>query len=470
MMSSPLHDFGSDSKSIEHRFRKALMVAPIAARARPWYLRHVEAYLADNVGRELPEHGPADVGHFLEKLGRNSSLPEWRYRQIVDALRIFFTEGMQSEWAKGFDWQHWMDSAREIETDHPTVSRERPIEGSDSEQPREANKHPGSLQEIRKMYAAVLSALVSEIRRRGYSIRTEQAYEQWVCRFIRFCEGRNPNGLGLVEVRRFLEYLAVRRQVAPSTQNQAFSALLFLYGQVLGQPLGDLGTVVRAKRPPRLPVVLTRAEVQAVLSRLSGVHHLMASLLYGTGMRLMECVRLRVKDVDFGYDQILVRDGKGMKDRVVPLPRALLRGLREQFNTTRVLHRKDLDSGFGEVFLPDALAEKFPSAPREWGWQYVFPSGRLSVDPRSGRTRRHHIHENGLQKAVKRATREAGLVKRVNCHALRHSFATHLLESGYDIRTVQELLGHADVSTTMIYTHVLNSPGIAVKSPLDVLP
>jgi len=233
--------------------------------------------------------------------------------------------------------------------------------------------------------------------------------------------------------------------------------------------LGDLDGLVRAKRPRRLPVVLSRGEVGRLIEQLQGIRYLMAALLYGTGMRLMECVRLRVQDVDFEYHQLVVRDGKGQKDRVVPLPKRLEQPLREQLERSRILHREDLGKGLGEVFLPDALARKWPNAAREWRWQYVFPSARLSVDPRGGKTRRYHLHENGLQKAVKAAAQQAGITKRVSCHCLRHSFATHLLESGYDIRTVQELLGHADVSTTMIYTHVLNRGGQGVVSPLDGL-
>jgi integron integrase len=267
----------------------------------------------------------------------------------------------------------------------------------------------------------------------------------------------------------FLEDLAVRGNVAASTQNQALNALVFLYQQVLGRAPEQYGQFTRAKRPKRLQVVLDRGEVRRLLEGLDGTQHLMAALLYGTGMRLMECVRLRVQDVDFEYHQLAVRDGKGQKDRVVPLPQRLEAPLRAHLDRVRELHRSDLANGFGEVFLPGALARKSPKAPREWVWQYVFPSSRLSVDPRSGKTRRHHVHENGLQKAVKAAAQRAGIHKRVNCHCLRHSFATHLLESGYDIRTVQELLGHADVSTTMIYTHVLNRGGQGVLSPLDGL-
>ena len=243
----------------------------------------------------------------------------------------------------------------------------------------------------------------------------------------------------------------------------------FFYSQALEQPLGVLGSFIRAKRPQRLPVVLTRGEVLRLLDQLEGTYRLMASLLYGTGMRLMECLRLRVKDVDFAYRQIVVRDGKGQKDRVTPLPDKLIEPLRAHLEQVKVLHEADLSQGNGEVFLPSALARKYPNAAREWGWQYVFPSGRLSVDPRSGAIRRHHLHENGLQKAVKQAATVARLTKPANCHALRHSFATHLLETGYDIRTVQELLGHSDVSTTMIYTHVLNRGGKGVVSPLDAI-
>jgi len=275
--------------------------------------------------------------------------------------------------------------------------------------------------------------------------------------------------LGDAEVRAFLQHLAVERQVTVSTQNQALNALVFFAQHILRQPLGDLDGFVRAKRPQRLPVVFTRTEVGKLLAHMHGTHGLMASLLYGTGMRLMDCIRLRVKDIDFAYNQIVVRDGKGQKDRVVPLPQRLVEPLQQHLGTVKRLHQADLAQGYGAVYMPHALARKYPQAPTEWGWQYVFPSARLSVDPRSGAIRRHHVHEHGLQKAVKHAAQAAALTKPANCHSLRHSFATHLLENGYDIRTVQDLLGHADVSTTMIYTHVLNRGGKGVCSPLDGL-
>ncbi|WP_321495977.1 integron integrase [uncultured Desulfobacter sp.] len=329
-------------------------------------------------------------------------------------------------------------------------------------------KH-SKLADVRKLHTDVLEQLLVELRTRRYSIRTEQSYESWVTRFISFCGNREPKNLGGSEVVSFLQHLAVQRNVAESTQNQALNALVFFYDKVLKQPVGDIGNFVRAQRPRRLPVVLTRSEVAKILDHLDGRQKLMASLLYGTGMRLMDCVRLRVQDIDFGYLQIVIRDGKGKKDRVVPFPERLVKELKAHLGQVRATHKTDLENGFGETYLPDALDRKYPNGAKEWGWQYVFPSGRLSVDPRSGKTRRHHIHENGLQKAIKKAARDADLAKRVNCHALRHSFATHLLESGYDIRTVQDLLGHADVSTTMIYTHVLNRGGKGVQSPLDVL-
>lgn len=276
--------------------------------------------------------------------------------------------------------------------------------------------------------------------------------------------------MGAREVERFLSHLATDLRVAAGTQNQALHALLFLYREVLKLDVGLLEGIVRAKKPRRLPVVLTGIEVQKLLEGMEGTHRLMAELIYGTGMRLMECIRLRVKDIDFERNQITVRDGKGMKDRVTMLPDRIQLALREHLARIRLLYQNDLASGVAGVYLPFALDKKYPAANREWGWQYVFPARGLSKDPRSETVRRHHLHENSLQNAFKRAVRTAGIDKPASVHTLRHSFATHLLDAGYDIRTVQELLGHQDVSTTMIYTHVLNKPGTAVKSPLDRMP
>jgi integron integrase len=313
----------------------------------------------------------------------------------------------------------------------------------------------------------LLEQVREAVRTRHYSLRTEEAYIRWVRQYILFCDKRHPSELGAREVSAFVSHLAVERKVAASTQTQALSALLFLYREVLGLPLGWVDDVERAKRPKRLPVVFTREEVKAALGHLRAEMWLMASLLYGSGLRLMECVRLRVKDVDFARLQVTVREGKGGKDRITMLPPSLVEPLRRQLERARALHELDVREGFGHVHLPHALARKYPSADREWRWQYVFPARHRSADPRTGREQRHHVAETALQKAVRAAVRSAGIEKPGSCHTLRHSFATHLLESGYDIRTIQELLGHSDVQTTMIYTHVLNRGGRGVRSPLE---
>ncbi len=313
----------------------------------------------------------------------------------------------------------------------------------------------------------LLDQLRERIRYRHYSLRTEQAYVHWVKRFIFFHDKRHPREMGRLEVEAFLSHLANVGKVALSTHHQALSALLFLYREVLGTELPWMTEVGRPKKPKRLPVVLTQTEVRRVLDHIDDqTHQLMARLLYGTGMRLMECVRLRVKDVEFERREILVRSGKGDKDRVTMLPDSLIDALRAHLGRVREVWLADRAMGRPGVELPSALARKYPNAPEEWGWFWVFPSRAESTDPRSGITRRHHVYEQNLQRAIKQAMQGAGLAKPASTHSLRHSFATHLLQSGYDIRTVQELLGHSDVSTTMIYTHVLNKGGRGVVSPL----
>jgi integron integrase len=307
------------------------------------------------------------------------------------------------------------------------------------------------------------------MRLRHYSRRTERAYVQWIRRFILFNDKRHPAEMGRDEVTRFLSALAVERRVSASTQNQALAALLFLYGRVLEVELPWLDELVRATRPERLPVVLSRDEVRAVLQCLHGTHRLMAFLLYGAGLRLLECARLRVKDVDFDAHQIVVRSGKGAKDRVTLLPAAAEAALARHLSRVQEQHRRDLATDAGWVELPYALSRKYPNAGREWPWQWVFPATRIYAEAETGQRRRHHLHETALQRSVHRAVRQAGITKPASCHTFRHSFATHLLESGYDIRTVQELLGHRDVRTTMIYTHVLNRGPAGVQSPADLL-
>lgn len=313
----------------------------------------------------------------------------------------------------------------------------------------------------------LLDQLSDRIRLKHYSRRTEDAYLDWVKRYILYHNKTHPQEMGKPEIEAFLTHLAVERKVAAATQNQARSALLFLYKELLAIDLPWLNDVEQAKKPKRMPVVLTEQEVQRLLAKLPESWSLLGKLLYGTGMRLLEALRLRVQDLDFERCEVMIREGKGGKDRVTMLPQSLVQPLQQQLTFVRRQHARDLADGYGEVWLSESLARKFSKAGREWRWQYVFPSTRLSVDPASGVTRRHHLDEKGLQRAIRQAADDAGLTKRVTPHTLRHSFATHLLQAGYDIRTVQELLGHKDVQTTMIYTHVLNKGGRGVTSPLD---
>ncbi len=318
---------------------------------------------------------------------------------------------------------------------------------------------------------SLLTQLRVAIRVRHYSPRTEEAYVQWVRRFIRFCGTRHPRELGAGDVTRFLSSLAMDANVSASTQNQALAAIVFLYRDVLNMPVGWLNALVRAKRPARVPVVLTRDEVRQLFAQLCGgdAARLVLEVLYGTGMRLLEALRLRVKDIDFGANEITVRGGKGDRDRRTMLPDRLKSRLLKHLAEVRVQHERDLASGAGGVELPGALSLKYPNAGREWAWQWVFPAGRMYEDAETGQRRRHHMHETVVQRAFKEALRASGIPKNASCHTLRHSFATHLLETGYDIRTVQELLGHRSVETTMIYTHVLNRGGLGVRSPVDTL-
>ena len=311
---------------------------------------------------------------------------------------------------------------------------------------------------------------VSEVMRlRHYSIRTERSYIGWIRRYCIFHDMKHPVKMGIPEIEAFLSNLATNEKIGRSTQNQAFNALLFLYKQVLRIPLDEPINALRAPLRQRIPVVMTLEETRRVLDAMSDQMKMMAQLMYGSGLRLMECVRLRIQDLDFSADQLTVRSGKGNKDRLTMLPVEIQSGLREHLKRVKLIHDRDLAEGYGNVYIPPALARKYPSASKQWIWQYVFPAISRSKDPRSGEIRRHHIHSTAFQKALKKAVRLSGITKRVTSHTFRHSFATHLLANGYDIRTIQDLLGHADVSTTMIYTHVLNKGGRGVKSPLDSL-
>lgn len=313
----------------------------------------------------------------------------------------------------------------------------------------------------------LLERVRDALRTKHYSFRTEQSYLEWIKRYIMFHGKRHPKDMGAAEVQAYITYLATGRQLAASTQNQALSAILFLYRYVLQMDLALPADIVRAERPKRLPTVLTHQEARLVIGKMSGVTQLMTKLLYGSGLRIMECLRLRLKDIDFGSHQLVIRDGKGEQDRVTILPDSIISELQMHLDLVRVIHQRDLKEGYGAVFLPYALERKYPNASKEFIWQYVFPASVRSIDPVTKRTRRHHLDPTVLQKAVRQAAQSAGINKPVSPHTFRHSFATHLLQNGYDIRTVQELLGHKDVKTTMIYTHVLQRGGLAVKSPLD---
>lgn len=435
-----------------------------------WHVVRAERFILAFPGRRLAELTPDEVSAYLAKAGEDGRLEDWQYRQLVAAIRILFST-VKPAWFESFDWGFWLTSARTLEPGHASLARQ-PLDqmGPDAVASSLLDKmRANGCGEVAHRHAEAFLLLARVIRTRGMSIRTEKTYLHWLCRLVAFHGGRSPRDLGAAEVVNFLQHLAVVRNVAASTQNQALNALVFFYDKALEQPLGDLGPMVRARRPKRLPVVLSTAEVRRLLDALDGVHGLIAALLYGSGMRLLECLRLRVQDVAFERNLIVVRRGKGDKDRVVPLPTAVAPRLKTHLEAVRLMHAADLAAGRGEVLLPDALARKYPNAGREWGWQFVFPSGRLSVDPRTGVVRRHHVHEDGVQKAIRAGVVRAGIERRASCHSLRHSFATHLLERGHDIRTVQELLGHAEVATTMIYTHVLNRGGLGALSPLDGL-
>jgi integron integrase len=446
---------------------KSYGIKPQVAR---WYVRHAERYINSYEGIRLSEHTVRHMDDYLAEVSRQPRLQDWQYQQIIKSLQILFADIVQSEWASTYPWQDRILDATGLSPEHATIARDT---GALVRKQMTAKQETSNalLAKVSKMYPHQFERLMIEIRMRNYSIRTERSYSEWLARFIAFNDMQDPTQLELQQIARYLEHLVINRNVAGSTQSQALNALIFFYKQVLKLEIEDIGVFRHSKKPRKLPLVLTREEVSRMLQAIDSPERwLMANLLYGCGMRLMECVRLRILDVDFGYQQIVVRNAKGGKDRVVPLPAKLLEPLQAQIAKVRSMYHEDLAKGFGSVFMPDALSRKYPNAPKELRWQYVFPATTISEDPRSGAVRRHHLHESVLQKHVKRAADRIGLSKRVNCHTLRHSFATHLLESGYDIRTVQELLGHANVSTTMIYTHVLNKPGVTVTSPLDLLP
>ena len=464
-MSIPNGRYRASTWRDEEGYVNCLTVHEVSAKRRPYYVMRVRQFLSAAGVRDGRELDAGTIEDALATLGRGGSLCDWQFEQLVDAVRLYLSDFLKLDAASRFDWAHWSDSSRSLSAEHASLGRRsRPEELVR----RKVRGGKGALATVRREHEELIVRVVTEIRARGYAYRTEKSYEHWIARYLAFCGEKSPQEAGAEAVTAFLNELVVSGNVSASTQNQALNALVFLYKRVLLLPLGRLEEFARSKRKQTVPVVLTRVEVRRLLAELEGWQLELASLLYGTGMRLHEGLTLRVKDVDFAYGRVHVCQAKGKKDRFVPLPERLVEPLKARIDNVISLHRKDLAAGYGEVLLPEALARKYPNAAREPRWQFLYPSGRLSADPHSGVLRRHHLHESSLQRAVKRAAERAGIAKRVTCHTFRHSFATHLIEANQDIRTVQELLGHADVSTTMIYTHVLNRPGVSVPSPLDL--
>ena len=443
-----------------------LLKQNISKKYLTWYVLRTKQYIAAFTDTSVRKHTHKEVESYINTKAQDTQLKSWQFTQIIDAIRILFCLGLKAEWAKDYDWEFLKTSAQPLGASHPTVARDY----SDAlaalpDQQKPKPYDPAA----KKRYEPAVAEVIKVIRIKNYSIRTEKTYTHWIYRFFFFHQPESAKSLGAEDVRIFLEYLAIQLNVSVSTQKQALNALAFLFNKVWETPLGSIGAFVGARRPRKLPVVLSKEEVRQVLEQLGEKHGLMAGIMYGGGLRLMECVTLRIQDVDFDYNQLVIRNGKGFKDRIVPLPRRYQDQLKDQIALVKTQHLRDLADGYGEVYLPDALARKYPSAPKELRWQYLFPSTRISTDPRTGAVRRHHIHETSLQKGIRRAVTKSGIMKRATSHSFRHSFATHLLEAGYDICTVQELLGHSDVSTTMIYTHVMNTPGMSVQSPADMI-
>lgn len=457
-----LHDLIND-KAIWIQFFKSLNTKKISSKKIPYYKNHIMFFLSKAQNTSIEELSSQRVVTYLNSLNKNKILQDWQVNQAVESIHFFLRDVLHKEYVHEIDWQSYQRMISYQPKHHLAQVEELDIPELIAQKVAKFDKN------LRSNYGELLTSLVRVLRVRNYSKRTEQTYLMWITRFLHFFNKiKNNEEISSNHVREYLEYLAIERKISPNTQKQALNALAFLFKFGLEQELGNIGDFVKAKATKRLPVVLSRQEVKQVFAQIKNPKHLlMTGLLYGSGLRLMECVRLRIQDIDFDYQQIMVRNGKGFKDRIVPLPTRFIAALHMQIKEVQVIHQADLALNIDGVYLPYALERKYPDAGKELKWQFLFPSTRIATDQRSGKTRRHHLHETSLQKAIRSAGKRSGVNKRVHSHVFRHSFATHLLEAGYDIRTVQELLGHTDVSTTMIYTHVLNKPGITVKSPID---
>ncbi len=455
------------------KYSKKSKTYGVKAESILWVVKHAENYIKYYAKDKLASHNADCVTQYLKFKYRNPLLLDWQFRQILLAIKILFTEMVNVDWSATYAWDVWDKKASDLKSSHKSTKDFSPdeLQQLKASLSGKSDSSKGLFKKIFMRYPHYIEGLVKSIRLQHYSIRTEEAYLGWFMRFLSFHDMKDPNELFEKDIEAYLEYLVFKRKVSSSTQSQALNALVYFYKSVLGRELSDALEFTRSKKPKRLPVVLSSNEVNKIFSLMGheSVHSLMTNLLYGCGLRLMECLRLRILDVDFDYQQILIREAKGKKDRVVPMPKKVAERLHKQIEKVMTLHKSDVEQGYGDVFIPEALLRKYPSYEKDVKWQYVFPATVISKDPRSTAMRRHHLHESVLQKYIKRMASKAGILKRVTSHVFRHSFATHLLENGYDIRTVQELLGHADVSTTMIYTHVLNKPGVTVTSPLDML-
>ena len=424
-----------------------------------WYVRHCERFIRRYSDCRLKDHTVETVSPYLSDLVASEKFQWWQKRQCIDAIRLLFLS-IRAPLCRQIDWEYFKMSCKELEVDHPTLARNNlPL-----------RKHHDNDVDMRGGdHAEELEKLTRVVRANGYSIRTEQTYTHWLNRFLRFCKNARSGNIDNQSVIAYLSYLSAERSVAPATQALALNAISFYFKSVLNQELGELSDFVKAKRREKLPVGLSTEEVSAMLGALTGVQLALVSLLYGCGLRLMEAVRLRVQDIDFSYQQVIIRNGKGNKERVVPLPVKLVEPLKAHLSRIKAQHSEDLDLGYGSVYMPAELVKKYGKSDKQWVWQYLFPSIKLSVDPRTMSVRRHHLCERSLQRLVCDTGRKLEIAKRVTCHTFRHSFATHQLERGMDIRTLQQLLGHADVSTTMIYTHTANFSKGKTSSPLDFL-
>lgn len=456
-----LHDLLVD-KAIWQQFTQVLNAKRINPRVIPYYERNIKYFLSKARNTRVMDLSPQRVISYLIHLTKSDHLESWQVNQSVNAIHIFLRDVLDHQYVETIDWNFYIQDLSYTSLNHATE-----IESLDI--PEVIEKTVAKFDsKIRDQYGIQLTKMVRTLRVRNYAKKTEESYLLWTKRFLWFLDSLGVDEISEHKVREYLEYLAIERKVSPNTQKLALNSMAFFFKFGLERSLGNIGDFVKSKVVQRLPTVLSKKETKLLFSHLTNTtHFLMAGLLYGSGLRLMECMRLRVQDIDFDYGRIIVRNGKGQKDRVVPLPSRFIATLREQIITVQNLHESDRLLDIDGVYLPYAIERKYPKASKELKWQFLFPAIRISTDQRSGKTRRHHLHPTALQRAVKAAGERADINKRIHCHVLRHSFATHLLEDGYDIRTVQELLGHSDVATTMIYTHVLNKPGLSVKSPMD---